>query len=139
MIGATTSGSEYATLITPRSFARSDAAGSTAVSAAGAAAQYVPKPAPSSGAAASAAGQVGEMTRMTAAVPQVMAAATMNGFLRPDRCEAGPHTPPAMASATGLASSDAIALAAMTTENRTALSAGCSDWTCSGSRTWIGA
>jgi hypothetical protein len=31
MIGATTSSSEYATLITPRSFARSEAAGSTSV------------------------------------------------------------------------------------------------------------
>jgi hypothetical protein len=73
MIGATTSGNEYATLITPRSFARSAAAGSTAVKMAGAAAQYVPKPAPSSGAATSAAGQVGEMTRMAAAAAQATA------------------------------------------------------------------
>jgi hypothetical protein len=43
------------------------------------------------------------------------------------------------APTTGLASSDAIAPAAITTENSTALSAGCSDWTCSGSTTWIGA
>jgi hypothetical protein len=40
---------------------------------AGAAAQYVPKPAPSSGAATSAAGQVGEMTRMAAAAAQATA------------------------------------------------------------------
>jgi hypothetical protein len=39
----------------------------------------------------------------------------------------------------GLAINDAIAPTAMTTENRTALSARCSDCTCSGSTTWIGA
>jgi hypothetical protein len=37
---------------------------------------------------------------MAAAAPQAMAAATINGFLRPDLSEAVPHTPPAMASAT---------------------------------------
>ena len=77
----------------------------------------------------------GAAARITSPPAPTTAPATVHGWRRPRRDVVRSDSAPT----TGLASSEAIAPAPMTTDSSTALSAGCSDWTCSGSTTWIGA
>src|SRR5690349_1246040 len=79
-------------LITPRSLARSVAAGSTCVIRAASTATYTPNPAPSTAAATSAPGQVGQTASSTAATAFTTPDQITNTLRRPVRSERRPAT-----------------------------------------------